>query len=122
MITAVIRTLMDYLGDCGLPLYLADCVPQGLSFPYLTAEVTAPFTQAGRGEFTLTLWCSGSIANLARMTLHDSLMQYFPARGLCLEMDEGRAIIRPGGAAKCVQDGEARGISTRMDVRVFPHA
>lgn len=119
MMQAVIRALTEYLTGCGLSLYLADCVPQGLAFPYLTAEVSLPCTGNQQGSVTLTLWCAGSMANTTRLLLHDSLMQYFPPRGLPLMTDEGLAVLRPG-RVQFVQQGTARGLETRLDVHFFP--
>lgn len=120
MMQGVIRALTDELSPCGLPLYLADCVPQGQPFPYLTAAAALPLTGNRQGSITLTLWCAGPSANMTRLVLHDALMQYFPRRGLCLMTDDGLAVLRPG-TSRCVQQGEALGTETVLDVRFFSH-
>ena len=119
MMHPLLRALTEYLSDSGLPLYLADCVPQGQPFPYLTADATLPCTGEKRGRITLTLWCAGSGANAVRLVLHDSLMQYFPRRGLCLSTDAGLAVLRPG-SVRFVQQDAALGLETALDVHFFP--
>lgn len=117
---AVVQALIEYLADFGLPVHLADTVPQGLAFPYLTAAVSMPCAPGSKGCITMTLWCAGGIANTSRLMLHDTLMQYFPHRGLPLETQGGLAVIRPG-MTECVQQGAALGVRTTLDVRFFPH-
>lgn len=119
MMHPIIRALAAYLQDCGLPLYLTDAVPTGQDFPYLTAEASAPFAPDKRGSLILTLWCAGGMVNTTRLMLHDSLMQHFPARGLCLETEAGLAVLLPG-TARAVQQGEAMGVETALALRFFP--
>ena len=116
---AVIYALVEYLKDYGLEMHLADCVPQGASFPYLTAAASLPCAGDGQGHIDLTLWCAGPLANTSRLMMHGTLMQYFPHRGLTLQTDEGLAILRPG-TVTLVQEGAAIGIRTALDVRFFP--
>ena len=117
----LIRALTARLTSSTLPLYLADAVPENAAFPYLTAEVVSPFRMGEPGSIRLTLWCTGPNGNLARMVLHTTLTQYFPGRGLVLQGDNGRYVLR-SEAAQCVQSGDARGICTPMEVRFYPAA
>lgn len=117
----LIRTLTARLTSSTLPLYLADAVPENAAFPYLTAEVVSPFRMGEPGSIRLTLWCTGPNVNLARMVLHTTMTQYFPGRGLVLQGDNGRYVLR-SEAAQCVQSDDARGICTPMEVRFYPAA
>ena len=117
----LIRALTARLTSSTLPLYLADAVPENAAIPYLTAEVDSPFRMGEPGSSRLTLWGTGPNVNLARMELHTTLTQYFPGRGLVLQGDNGRYVLR-SEAAQCVQSGDARGICTPMEVRFYPAA
>ena len=115
----LLQLLTNRLTGSAIPLFLADAVPENTGFPYMTAEVAAPFRMDQPGSIRLTLWCAGANANQARIVLHTTTAQYFPGRGLVLQGEKGRYILLPEAASN-VQSGEARGVCTPMEVRFYP--
>lgn len=115
----LIRALTARLDGSAVPLYLADSVPENTPFPYMTAEVVAPCRMGLPGSIRLTLWSAGPNVNLARMILHSTLTQYFPARGFVLDCATGRYVLRPE-TSTLVQSGEARGICSPVEVLYYP--
>lgn len=117
---ALIRALLSYLSPCGLPVYLADAVPEGSPFPYLTMEAASPLTDKEPGSICLTIWCEGNVANTARLVFHTVLTQYFPSRGMCLLTDDGLIALQPQGLVRLVESGPAKGITLPLSCRLFP--
>lgn len=119
---AIVRALLAHLQNQGMPVYLADAVPQGEAFPYMTVEAEVPLTARDPGHIRLTIWCAGDHANAARFALHTSLVSNFPTRGMCLPTEAGLAVLIPQGEACCVQSGMTRGATLPLSLRLYPTA
>jgi len=115
----MIQALITSVSGSGLPLYLADAVPENAAFPYMTAEVVSPCQEDVKGSIHLTLWCVGENANLKRMELHSLLMLAFPRRGTLLTTSAGRYILQTE-RSDFLQSGVAKGIRLTMGVRFYP--
>lgn len=120
MLMSIFRALYDLLTDAGLPVYLADCVPDQADFPYITAEIEAPLTSRSAGAVTLTFWFTEDQANSQRLSRMDRLLKQLPARGLWLTTDSGTITLRQEGNAACLREGDVQGMKTRWKLCCFP--
>lgn len=120
MLTRLVRTLTNRLQVMDVPVYLADCIPEGAAFPYFTAEIVPPLTPAAAGKLILTLWCRSGSANAERFFLMDALLTRLPARGAALDTGEGRALLLQEGGVVCVHARETLGLRTTWALRFYP--
>ena len=120
MLNSIYRALVSHLSRLRIPVYLADSVPQGAAFPYITATIEAPLTADHAGTLTLTVWCTGGSANSMRLSHTDALYSLLPCRGACLNADTGSILLRQSGTAACVQDASALGMQSRWTLRYIP--
>ncbi|MBQ2931072.1 MAG: hypothetical protein IJD99_12760 [Clostridia bacterium] len=120
MLTSIFQTLTTHLAPLDLPVHLADCVPAGTAFPYLTADVQPALTSQHSGTLTLTLWAHGNAANAERLTRMDQLWALLPPRGIRLATDSGALLLRLKSPAACVQDDDARGMQTVWHITHIP--
>ena len=122
MLTRIFRALTSHLAKFGVPLYLADCVPSGTKFPYLTLDIQPPASAQEEGLLTLTYWCTGDLANTQRLTQMDALSSLLPPRGLWLSMTGGAIVLRPLDQVKCVTEATAQGVQEKWKLLCFPSA
>ncbi len=120
MLTSIYRALYHHLKQLGQPVYLADCVPEGAAFPYITAKIAAPLSPRAAGSLTLTCWSLDDQPRVQRLALANQLLNLLPARGLRLETDTGTIILRPEGSALCVRESAAQGMQTVWKLQCFP--
>lgn len=120
MLTEIFTALCDHLRSLSLPLFLADCVPQGMALPYITADIR-PSLQAGTaGSLILTCWCAEGKSNVQRLTLSNQLEAAIPYRGLFLPVGAGGLVITHGGEVQCVTERDAHGIVFRFRLQCIP--
>lgn len=122
MLNSIIRELIDFLSGLGLPVYQADCIPDGAPFPYLALEVTPPLTAALPGRVSITLWCRSGSSNADRIARTDALLTLLPPRGTWLETSLGAIILTPERSAEPVADKSARGLRTTWKLCFHPHS
>lgn len=103
MLKALFEALQPLLMPLGIPVFLADCIPEGVGLPYLAADIEAPAAPGLPGKVTLTLWCAGASANAERLRLGDELTALLPDRGLCLSLPEHAVTLRPTGSVTCTR-------------------
>lgn len=120
MLTSVFQALNGLLSAMGLPLYMADCVPQEAAFPYMTMAVSAPLTPATAGALTLTIWCCSDSSHADRVFYVDDLLTYLPARGVRLVMDDVAITLQQNGASACIREKGLMGLQTDWTLRCFP--
>ncbi len=111
MLKELHQALVQLFTPLALPVYLADCVPEGAYFPYIIAEAAVAPLPGQEGSLTLTLWCAGCAANTERFLLTERMLEYLPARGLRLTLAHGMAALRMTDST-CLRSGEALGIRT----------
>lgn len=122
MLTSIFETLCAHLSQLHLPVYLADCVPEGAALPYVTAEIAPPLVPGEKGRLTLTLWQQGSAANAERLSQADVLLTLLPPRGAWLSGDAGALILTGEDAARCLQSGPLLGVQARWALYFIPAA
>lgn len=120
MLTSIYQALASHLSRLRIPVCLADCVPEGTAFPYVTAKIDAPMTAGSAGSLTLTVWCKGSSAHTDRVSHTDSLYSLLPPRGAFLTTDTGALLLRQTSAAQCVQDSVALGMQSQWELHFYP--
>lgn len=120
MLTSIFQTLTAHLAPLDLPIHLADCVPAGTAFPYLTADVQPALDRLSSGTLTLTLWAHGGTVNTERLTRMDQVWALLPPRGIRLATDSGALLLRLKSPAACVQDEDARGVQTVWHITHIP--
>lgn len=119
MLTHLFQALIAHLGSLDIPVWLADCVPQGTPLPYITAEIKAPLN-TGAGSLTLTCFPCADAAHADRLAQADALLALLPVRGLWLAIEEGAVILLPEGPAVCVQDAGLQGLRMAWTLHFFP--
>lgn len=120
MLTELFRALSALLSNLNAPLYLADCVPTGAAFPYLTAAFSAPLSAGETGALTLTLWCCGDSANAERFRLTETLAEVLPARGIRIPLTGGAYTLRLKSGPTFISSREALGAKTVWALRCYP--
>ena len=115
MLKDFITMIITRLADTGVPVYLADCVPEGAACPYITLAAAAPLGSAS-GTMSLTVWHT---TNAGRITLAEEISALLPARGLHLEMSGGGAVLC-GGTASFLRESPLLGIRMVWKLRFFP--
>lgn len=112
------RSLIAFLKETGLPVYVAGQVPKGAAFPYITITCSyAPFAQSA--AVTLTAWFFGDHAGC--MQLMDQLFAAIPPQGVLLHYRGGMAMLHPmsGSAVTLVSDeSDSRLVGGRMHLNV----
>lgn len=111
---------MSHLAALELPVYLADCVPAGAPFPYLTAEMQPALALQNSSTLTLTLWAHSSTSNAERLTRMDQVWALLPPRGIRLATGTGVLLLRLKSPVACVQDEDARGVQTVWHITHIP--
>lgn len=119
MLTKLYQALARQLTPLDLPIFLADCVPEGAIFPYLTAAISPSAHPGGAGELILTLWCRGGAANADRLRLTDTLLELLPARGIRLPLEPGMATLRLK-SSDCTHSKDALGMQLAWTLRCHP--
>lgn len=122
MLNALFEALAALLMPLDIPVFLADCVPDGVRMPYLAMEVEVPVRPAEVGKLTLTLWCAGDSANAERIRLGDELAMLLPARGVCLHQTEHAIALRPTGRITCIHGKGAIALRQTCTVGCVPLA
>ncbi len=122
MLTVLYEALALHLAALDAPVYLADCVPPGTLFPYVTAEINAPCTPAEEGAIALTLWCLGGTANADRLRLGDELLALLPPAGMHMQTGSGTALLRMKAPAETLRSGDALGLRMTWSLRCYPDA
>jgi hypothetical protein len=120
VLSHIFSALTNRLSRLPYPMYMADCVPEGTAFPYVTAEIAAPLTPDAEGSLTLTVWTKGSTAHSERITHAETLHQLLPLRGAWLAAATGTITLAGDGPIRCVQDGPLLGAESRWTLRFFP--
>ena len=120
MLSHIFSALHARLARLPYPVYMADCVPEGAAFPYITAEIAAPLTPAATGSLSLTLWTKGGNAHYERLTYAETIHNLLPLRGAWLAAETGSILLTGDGPVRCLQDGPLRGAESRWTLRFFP--
>lgn len=117
------RSLVAFLKETGLPVYLAGQVPKGAAFPYITLTAAyAPFAQAA--AVTVTAWFCEANAHTRCIELLDALCTAIPEGGTLLHYHGGMAVIRRAGGsfATLVNDEHIRdacGGRMRLNIHLY---
>lgn len=123
MLTDVYQALLNRLAQLDTPVFQADCIPQGQTFPYLTLDIALPLAPQQPGKLTLTAWCHGAQAHADRLALADAILALLPLSGTRLEGESGRIILLADDQhAQCIRSGEARGVKLTWKLQCFPCA
>ncbi len=120
MLTNLYQALIQQLRHLQLPIYLADCVPDGAALPYVTAEIAVPITPGSSGSLTLTIWCTGEESNLDRLARTDTLYSVLPPRGAWVNTITGAALLTMDQPSSCVQEAGLLGLRSRWTLRHYP--
>lgn len=120
MLTDLCMALVNHLSTLGAPVYLADCVPEGASFPYVTLDFAPSLDLCAEGTLAVTAWAAGDTANADRLVLAGDVLRLLPARGIRLASPTGAALIRQKGGVACVRESEARGVRMVYRVQAIP--
>ncbi len=115
------QALLSHLSPLGLPVYLADCVPERTPFPYVTMELSCGGGFPADGDVALTVWCRGAEANLQRAELAASLQALFPDSGAVLTLQNGTAALYPSAESALTHAAsqDARGSRFRLTLRLY---
>lgn len=120
MLTEIFTALCDHLRSLSLPLFLADCVPQGMALPYITADLRPSLQPGTAGSLILTCWCAEGKSNVQRLSLANQLETAIPYRGLLLSVGAGGLVITHEGETQCITEHDAHGIVFRFRVQCIP--
>ncbi len=120
MLTSLYEALFAHLSRLAIPVYQADCVPEGAALPYVTARVSAPLIPGGSGSLTLTVWVHGNEANALRLARTDSLYALLPPRGAFLQAETGSMLLRLDHPALCVHKPPLLGLQSTWTLRFYP--
>lgn len=120
MLTCIFQELIAQISALDIPVYLADCVPDGTPFPYLTAQVQPSLESQTNGTLILTAWSCNDSANAERLTHAENLFTLLPARGIRIPTDYGVLLLRLKSPAICVQDANVRGLQTVWRLSYIP--
>lgn len=120
MLSHIFSALHAQLSRLPYPVYMADCVPEGAAFPYITAEIAAPLTPAATGSLILTLWTKSSTAHYERLTHAETIHSLLPLRGAWLAAATGSILLTGDGPVRCVQDGPLLGAQSSWTLRFYP--
>ena len=117
--TDLLTAVTAFLSRLGLPVYLADQVPDGAGFPYVAYRLTdAPFGQPATLE--VTGWHRGEHANALAAGFLDRVAELVPDSGAILTLPRGRVTLHPGaGFRSVVADRDALGGRAVIEVRCY---
>lgn len=90
--TAYLKALMALFSQAGLPVYLADQVPQGVDFPCAVCECELPVF-AGNAVLTLTGWFLSEHSAADCAAFLDRMAELLPESGLRLETGLGPCVL-----------------------------
>lgn len=120
MLTSLYQALVSHLAALEVPVYDADCIPQGQTFPYVTMHAEPGGRPDQPGQLTLTAWCCGESAHADRLLLGDRLLTLLPGQGTVVSFSGGKATLRMTGShAVPLRSGEALGIQLTWELRCF---
>lgn len=120
MLNELLEALCTHLSALDMPVFLADCIPNGVGMPYLAMELSLPVRPADPGKVTLTMWCLGGSAHAERVRLGDELLALLPARGICLRLAEHSVTLRPTGSVSTLRSGAAVGLRLTLVLGCVP--
>lgn len=120
MLTEIFTALCDHLRSLSLPLFLADCVPQGMALPYITADIRPSLRPGTAGSLILTCWCTEGKSNVQRLTLANQLEAAIPHRGLFLPCGAGSLVLTHEGGTQCITEHDVHGIVFRFKLQLIP--
>lgn len=87
------KSVVSFLKETGLPVYITGQVPKGASFPYITLTTAyAPFAQSA--GLTVTAWFCEDHAHTRCVELMDELCAAIPESGAMLRYHGGMAVLR----------------------------
>ncbi len=114
------RNLTTLFSSLGIPMYLADSVPDQSSPPYMTMDCQQPFKPGETGSLTLTIWATGQKANNNRLTKAETVLGLLPPRGKILTTDGGKALLKQKGGTLCISDPPNLGLRLTYELRFIP--
>ena len=86
------KSVVAFLRETGLPVYLSGQVPTGAGFPFITLTTAyAPFTQSA--GITVTAWFRGENAHTRCVEMMDRLCAAIPQEGTLLRYHGGMAVL-----------------------------
>jgi len=117
------KSVVAYLRQTGLPVYLSGQVPTGAGFPFITLSCAyAPFAQSA--GLTVTAWFRGENAHTRCVEMMDQLCAAIPEEGTLLHFHGGMAVLRraAGSFVTLVTDETDRriiGARMRLNVHLY---
>lgn len=117
------KSVVAFLRQTGLPVYITGQVPAGGVFPFITLTCAyAPFAQSA--GLTLTAWFREEHAHTRCVEWLDSLLSAIPESGLLLRYHGGMAALHraAGSFVTLVNDEEDRRIlggRMRLNVHLY---
>ena len=116
-------SVVSFLKETGLPVYITGQVPSGASFPFITLTTAyAPFAQSA--GITVTAWFRGEHAHTRCLEMMDTLCAAIPEPGTLLRYRGGMAMLRraAGSFITLVGDENDRSIiggRMRLNVHLY---
>lgn len=117
------KSVVSFLKEMGLPVYITGQVPSGASFPFITLTTAyAPFAQSA--GITVTAWFRGEHAHTRCLETMDTLCAAIPEPGTLLRYRGGMAMLRraAGSFITLVGDENDRSIiggRMRLNVHLY---
>ena len=117
------KSVVAFLKETGLPVYITGQVPSGASFPFITLTTAyAPFAQSA--GLTVTAWFRGEYAHTRCLETMDTLCAAIPEQGTLLRYHGGMAVLRraAGSFITLVGDENDRSIiggRMRLNVHLY---
>ncbi|MBE5804931.1 MAG: hypothetical protein E7316_10530 [Clostridiales bacterium] len=117
------RSVVAFLRETGLPVYISGQVPAGASFPFITLTTAyAPFAQSA--GLTVTAWFREEHAHTRCVEMMDQLCSLIPEEGVLLRYHGGVAVLRraAGSFVTLVNDETDRqviGGRMRLNVHLY---
>lgn len=117
------RSLVAFLKETGLPVYLDGRVPAGAAFPFITLSTAyAPFAQVA--SVTVTAWFHEDHAHTRCVEMLDALCAAIPEGGTLLHFHGGMAVVHRAGGnfAFLVHDETDRSIiggRMRLNIHLY---
>lgn len=114
------RSVVSFLKEQGLPVYLTGQVPRGASLPFMTLTCAyAPFAQSA--GLTVTAWFLEENAHTRCIEMMDQLCSAIPESGVLLRYHGGMAVLHrsAGSFVTLVRDeNDSRLLGGRMRLNV----
>ena len=117
------KSVVAFLKETGLPVYLSGQVPAGAAFPYITLTTAyAPFAQSA--GLTVTAWFREDRAHTRCIELLDQLCAAIPEEGTLLRYHGGMALLRRAAGSFITltgdeQDRRVLGGKMRLNVHLY---